>query len=924
MKSLFINKLISIALIFFLNVHIILVCVIEIITPFPAYSSEVECSINDKTPKSVTLGMDFVKDDKAYCYLTKSDGSCYQQVWEMDLFSDSSQCEAAINMYIDLNTDTFKPQTDSTYVSKQWKDGTTSNCKEGSNRVQKTIELLFTIPASQVKTVCPLGDYTCYAKPELNDSKYYCTDTPTTTFCMKDLNGDGNISADEYQLCQNNVCPLDPKTCNAVYTCPLGGDYPCNNGACIKPGTCLSGQEPYDDFLCSDGGLDIGYTSTDSTDCNSHCRTSAACGQVCPLGDYPCANGSCTQAGSCASVQVPYDDFQCPVNGITPGYTTPGNTTADLTACDNNCVSYTAPQVLVQQCKNPYTVGCCDSAPNCCVADPTTIENWISPSKGYNDFFVNGQYKGKFNTLSSWNCACDTLTMKDNTTGVGGTYGRGVAFSFCKNVDTCTVASGITSEGITYYYCTNSTNSIACPDGYNVVSINGVSTCKKGAVCVTHTDSTTQYQCSLTGAITDQPTCTSSCYTTQACNDVCPLQGGSACDAQHTCTAGSSCIGHTSYTTKWQCDLTGTKYLGLTAESDCTTACYKDATCQIGSYSCPLGDSYACNSYNGQQVCNDAKCMTNSQAGNITTDNPLIDGSPQPDGQVDPSTGKCLGTLYIFPGKAMSCRDPGLKTSWKNCCDKGNVVNSGGGGSVLQSGMSFISYGKALYGAYQAGAEAVTAFQALQSGYGVVGVGTNSVTLGVMSQAGTVVGQTTTVATTAYEAGQTAFAAGTGAAGAATTGASQSLLNALIPSPAGIAIMIAGYIITQLFMQGCNEDDIMTSTYNESRLCHEVPGEKCVSKMALIGCVQTARVFCCFSSKLARIINEGGRPQLNMSWGDGETPSCRGFTPEELQAIDFSKIDFSEYVADVTKDSKAAINASIKGIQDSVNSMNLK
>src|SRR3546814_19770346 len=60
---------------------------------------------------------------------------------------------------------------------------------------------------------------------------------------------------------------------------------------------------------------------------------------------------------------------------------------------------------------------------------------------------------------------------------------------------------------------------------------------------------------------------------------------------------------------------------------------------------------------------------------------------------------------------------------------------------------------------------------------------------------------------------------------------------------------------------------------------------------------------CCFNTKLGRIIQEQGRPQLKAFngnlWGTAKKPMCRGFTPEEFQALDFSKIDLSEYYADI-------------------------
>lgn len=77
--------------------------------------------------------------------------------------------------------------------------------------------------------------------------------------------------------------------------------------------------------------------------------------------------------------------------------------------------------------------------------------------------------------------------------------------------------------------------------------------------------------------------------------------------------------------------------------------------------------------------------------------------------------------------------------------------------------------------------------------------------------------------------------------------------------------------------------------------CHYV-GSYCHEKWPVGGCVQTKKTYCCFSSPLARIINEGGRPQLGITWGTPKAPNCRGFKPEEFQKIDFSKVDFSEWI----------------------------
>lgn len=86
-------------------------------------------------------------------------------------------------------------------------------------------------------------------------------------------------------------------------------------------------------------------------------------------------------------------------------------------------------------------------------------------------------------------------------------------------------------------------------------------------------------------------------------------------------------------------------------------------------------------------------------------------------------------------------------------------------------------------------------------------------------------------------------------------------------------------------------------------------GRHCAKK-ALGVCLVYHQGWCVFDSKLMRIIHEQGRRQLNISFGSGEEPNCRGLTPDELQKIDFSRVDFSEIHDEMTlkKPSDTAIS----------------
>ncbi|WP_081441992.1 conjugal transfer protein TraN [Mariprofundus ferrooxydans] len=76
-------------------------------------------------------------------------------------------------------------------------------------------------------------------------------------------------------------------------------------------------------------------------------------------------------------------------------------------------------------------------------------------------------------------------------------------------------------------------------------------------------------------------------------------------------------------------------------------------------------------------------------------------------------------------------------------------------------------------------------------------------------------------------------------------------------------------------------------------------GSFCAAKGLFGICLRIQEVWCVFPSKLARIIQEQGRPQLGIGWGAAQAPNCRGFTPQEFQRLDFSKMNLSEFYSDI-------------------------
>ena len=86
-------------------------------------------------------------------------------------------------------------------------------------------------------------------------------------------------------------------------------------------------------------------------------------------------------------------------------------------------------------------------------------------------------------------------------------------------------------------------------------------------------------------------------------------------------------------------------------------------------------------------------------------------------------------------------------------------------------------------------------------------------------------------------------------------------------------------------------------------LCRRI-GTYCAKKY-LGQCVKKKTTYCCFNSKLLKVLHEQGRLQIKLGWGKPKKPLCRGFTMSEIQRIDFSKLDLREVFEDLMKNFKS-------------------
>lgn len=187
--------------------------------------------------------------------------------------------------------------------------------------------------------------------------------------------------------------------------------------------------------------------------------------------------------------------------------------------------------------------------------------------------------------------------------------------------------------------------------------------------------------------------------------------------------------------------------------------------------------------------------------------------------------------------------------------------------------------------------------------------------------------------TTALNAAGLGGSAGSQAAGGAAAGGNGlsafgfgasmqggQLVVTFDPVSFGIAIAI---MALQQWLK-CDQKEIVVAMKRKADLCHYI-GSYC-SANVLGACVTKMESQCCYISKLAKIVNVGGKEQLGRGWGSPENPSCEGFTAQELEKIDFSKLDLSGFYDDiyanmtnVSKQAEHAISGAVGNIEKGSN-----
>lgn len=96
----------------------------------------------------------------------------------------------------------------------------------------------------------------------------------------------------------------------------------------------------------------------------------------------------------------------------------------------------------------------------------------------------------------------------------------------------------------------------------------------------------------------------------------------------------------------------------------------------------------------------------------------------------------------------------------------------------------------------------------------------------------------------------------------------------------------------------CSSNEVELAKKRHSNLCIFV-GKS--SKKLLANEKVTTQHYCCFKSILDKVIQIQARKQLpqRSNFGTPNSPDCDGFTIEEIRQIDWSKVDFAEFINDI-------------------------
>ncbi|WP_193085849.1 conjugal transfer protein TraN [Halomonas sp. FME65] len=281
-------------------------------------------------------------------------------------------------------------------------------------------------------------------------------------------------------------------------------------------------------------------------------------------------------------------------------------------------------------------------------------------------------------------------------------------------------------------------------------------------------------------------------------------------------------------------------------------------------------------------------------------------------------TGEMDVNCHVFQGDEYQCRRPiGASIHGHDCCDQPADINlgdylgavtamprldaaitsmEGGGVSGAVKG-SYTSLRDPVMNTFEAVKEPV--INAAEGVMGSVNPVTEPVTQFYDDAVSFVKEGVSKLAGDIGAASGTGLAPGGAGAGLSAEGAQATFSEQMLGASGAQALSLLTtaytvYTMTMLAIQiiwECTEDDFKLAAQRDMKTCVYV-GSYCSSETALGLCLTERQSYCCYSSPLARIINEQAQP----TFGSAENPQCNGFSVQEFANLDWENIDLSEWI----------------------------
>lgn len=128
--------------------------------------------------------------------------------------------------------------------------------------------------------------------------------------------------------------------------------------------------------------------------------------------------------------------------------------------------------------------------------------------------------------------------------------------------------------------------------------------------------------------------------------------------------------------------------------------------------------------------------------------------------------------------------------------------------------------------------------------------------------------------------------------------AGDKMLGQISGAASTLMAVYAYYAMAMMVIQAvykCEDFEFELASKKETLSCTRL-GSYCADSL----CLEKRTSYCCYNSPLAKIINEQANIQLGKTISV-KNPSCPGLSISELEKLDWTKIDLSEWTALLTK-----------------------